>query len=89
LKNVDARKEVARILGGEGLKGRKGGPISPQTLFQWTEQIRGEDENGKRRTSLEEYRAVLSGNVGHVPTVEEAKVAALLVTRSVLFKAEI
>jgi hypothetical protein len=41
LGNTAARKLVARELSGLGFKGRKGGPLSPGTLFDWVEECRG------------------------------------------------
>ena len=89
LKNVEARKEVARILGDAGFVGRKGGPISPQTLFEWQVQITGEEEGSPRRELLAEYRSVLMPDNGWKPSREEARNLARAMTTTVLFESQI
>ena len=89
LKNAEARNEVARILGDAGFTGRKGGAISSQTLFEWKEQIRGEDDGSPRQEVLAQYRAVLFPTEMWAPTVAEARALALSMAQSLLFQSQI
>lgn len=85
LSNINARKEVARILGKAGFAGRKGRPISAQTLYEWQTQIEGEEPNSPRRLILAEYRAVLFPTESYSPSIEEARLLTHSMTMSVLF----
>lgn len=89
LKNAEARKEVARILGNAGFVGRKGGPISAQTLFEWKEQIRAEDEMSPRREVLAKYRTVLFPTESWKPSIAEAQTLAQSMAQSLPFQSQI
>lgn len=89
LSNVKARNEVARIFGNAGLVGRKGGPISAQTLFDWRAQIEGEEPDGPRRLVLAQYRKLFFPTDNYTPSVEEARILAHSMTHSVLFHSQI
>lgn len=89
LRNVKARNEVARIFGNAGLVGRKGNPISAQTLFEWRNQIDGEDTDGPRRLILAEFRALLSPSDSYAPSLEEATILAHSMTQSMLINSQI
>lgn len=89
LKNVAARSEVAKILGSAGLVGRKGGPVSAQTLFDWQNQINDEDADGQRRQALIECRKVLLPDEDWKPALNEARRLARAVTASLLLNSQI
>lgn len=89
LKNAEARNEVARILGKTGFVGRKGGPISAQTLFEWEAQITVEGDGSPRREVLAQYRAVLFPPAECAPTVAEARALALSMAQSLPFQSQI